>query len=63
MKTYQIKQSYITCDFYTVEADTPEQAREIFNKEGGNWLCNQDDGDCSHQIEEIKLYEELNNGK
>ena len=59
MNTYQIKQSYITCDYFTVEADSPEQARDIFYKDGGNWLCNQDDGDCGHQIEEVKLYEKL----
>ena len=57
MTTYQIKQSYITADYFTVEADSPEQAREIFNKEGGNWLCNQDHGDCNHQIEEVTLCE------
>ena len=57
MKTYQIKESKITCDFYTVEADSPEQAREIFNKEGGDWLGNQDGSDCGHQIEEVTLYE------
>ncbi len=57
MNTYQIKQSYITADYFTVEADSPEKAREIFNKEGGNWLCNQDSGDCSHQIEEVTLCE------
>ena len=53
MKTYRIKQSYITADYFTVEASSKEQAREVFNKEGGNWLCNQDSGDCNHQIEEI----------
>ena len=57
MTTYQIKQSYITADYFTVEADSPEQAREIFNKEGGNWLCNQDHGDSDHQIEEVTLCE------
>ena len=57
MTTYQIKQSYITADYFTVEADSPEQARDIFNKEGGNWLCNQDNGDCNHQIEEVTLCE------
>ena len=57
MNTYRIKQSYITADYFTVEADSPEQAREVFNKDGGNWLCNQDEGDCNHQIEEIEYYE------
>ena len=57
MATYQIKQSYITCDYFTVEADSPEQARDIFYKEGGNWLGNQDKGDEGHQIEEVTLYE------
>ena len=59
MTIYQIKQSYITCDYFTVEADSPEQAREVFNKDGGYWLGNQDDGDCGHQIEEVTLYEEV----
>ena len=58
MTTYQIKQSYITADYFTVEADSPEQARDLFNKEGGNWLCNQDEGDEGHQIEEVTLYEQ-----
>ena len=57
MTTYRIKQSYITCDYFTVEADSPEQARDVFNKEGGNWLGNQDEGDEGHQIEEIEYYE------
>ena len=57
MATYRIKESYITCDYYTVEADSPEQAREIFNKEGGDWLGNQDGSDCNHQIEEIEYYD------
>ncbi len=57
MNTYQIKLSYITADYFTVEAESPEQAREVFNKDGGDWLCNQDDGDCNHQIEEVKPYE------
>jgi len=56
-RTYQIKQSYVTCDYFTVEADSPEQAREVFNKEGGDWLGNIDGSDCSHQIEEVTLYE------
>ena len=58
MATYQIKQSYITCDYFTVEADSPEHAREVFNKDGGDWQGNQDEGDCNHQIEEVTLYEE-----
>ena len=57
MATYQIKQSYITADYFTVEADSPEQAREIFNKEGGDWQGNQDNGDSNHQIESITLYD------
>jgi len=57
MATYRIKESYITCDYYTVEANSPEQAREIFNKEGGDWLGNQDGSDCNHQIEEIEYYD------
>ena len=57
MTTYRIKQSYITADYFTVEADSPEQARDVFNKEGGNWLGNQDEGDEGHRIEKIEYYE------
>ena len=57
MNTYQIKQSYTTYDLFTVEADSPEQAREVFNKEGGDWMGNEDGSDCNHQIEEVLLYE------
>tara|TARA_B100001029_G_C15032665_1_gene438039 strand:- start:234 stop:410 length:177 start_codon:yes stop_codon:yes gene_type:complete len=58
LTTYQIKQSYITADYFTVEADSEKHAREIFNKDGGDWQGNQDDGDYGHQIETVTLYEE-----
>ena len=58
---YYITESAIIKRVYSVKAHSVEEAKEKFNKEGGNYLPPTDeseDVDGSHQIEDVELYEE-----
>ena len=59
---YYITQSAIIKRVYSVKAHSVEEAKEKFNKEGGDYLPPTDeseDVDGSHQIEEVEFIEEV----
>ena len=62
MKTYYITESAIIKRVYSVKANSEEEAKEKFNKEGGDYLPPSDESeevDGSHQIEEVEFIEEV----
>ena len=66
MKTYYITESAIIKRVYSVKAHSVEEAKEKFNKEGGDYLPPTDeseDVDGSHQIEEVEFIEEVEEWK
>ena len=59
---YYITESAIIKRVYSVKAHSVEEAKEKFNKEGGDYLPPTDeseDVDGSHQIEEVEFIEEV----
>ena len=59
---YYITESAIIKRVYSVQANSEEEAKEKFNKEGGDYLPPTDeseDVDGSHQIEEVEFIEEV----
>jgi len=59
---YYITESAIIKRVYSVKAHSVEEAKEKFNKEGGDYLPPTDeseDVDGSHQIEEVAFIEEV----
>ena len=59
---YYITESAIIKRVYSVKANSVEEAKEKFNKEGGDYLPPTDeseDVDGSHQIEEVEFIEEV----
>ena len=59
---YYITESAIIKRVYSVKANSEEEAKEKFNKEGGDYLPPTDeseDVDGSHQIEEVEFIEEV----
>ena len=59
---YSITESAIIKRIYSVKANSEEEAKEKFNKEGGDYLPPTDeseDVDGSHQIEEVEFIEEV----
>ena len=61
MKTYYITESAIIKRVYSVKAHSVEEAKEKFNKEGGDYCFpdGSEDVDGSHQIEEVEFIEEV----
>ena len=62
IKKYYITESAIFKRVYSVKAYSVEEAKEKFNKEGGDYLPPTDeseDVDGSHQIEEVEFIEEV----
>ena len=61
---YYITESAIIKRVYSVKANSKEEAKEKFKKEGGDYLPPTDeseDVDGSHQIEEVEFIEEIEN--
>ena len=60
---YLITESAIIKRVYSVKANSVEEAKEKFNKEGGDYLPSSDEFseevDGSHQIEEVEFIEEV----
>ena len=59
---YYITESAIIKRVYSVKANSVKEAKEKFNKEGGDYLPPTDeseDVDGSHQIEEVQFIEEV----
>ena len=59
---YYITESAIIKRVYSVKAHSIEEAKEKFNKEGGDYLPPTDeseDVDGSHQIEDVEFIEEV----
>ena len=59
---YYITESAIIKRVYSVKAHSVEEAKEKFNKEGGDYLPPTDeseDVDGSHQIEDVEFIEEV----
>ena len=59
---YYITESAIIKRVYSVQANSEEEAKEKFNKEGGDYLPPTDeseDVDGSHQIEEVEFIKEV----
>ena len=63
---YYITESAIIKRVYSVKAHSVEEAKEKFNKEGGDYVLPDDelgtyteDVDGSHQIEEVEFIEEV----
>tara|TARA_R100000734_G_scaffold2485_1_gene2533 strand:+ start:270 stop:467 length:198 start_codon:yes stop_codon:yes gene_type:complete len=59
---YYITESAIIKRVYSVKANSEEEAKEKFNKEGGDYLPPLDeseDVDGSHQIEDVEFIEEV----
>ena len=61
MKTYYITESAIIKRVYSVKAHSVEEAKEKFNKEGGDYCFpdGSEDVDGSHQIEEVEFIQEV----
>ena len=62
MNRYFITESAIIKRVYSVKAHSVEEAKEKFNKEGGDYLPPTDeseDVDGSHQIEEVEFIQEV----
>ena len=59
MNRYCISESCIVVRDYMVDAYSEEEAREKFRQEGGDYCPNDynEEVSCSHQIEEIELFE------
>ena len=57
---YYITESAIIKRVYSVKANSIEEAKEKFNKEGGDYCFpdGSEDVDGSHQIEEVEFIEE-----
>ena len=59
---YYITESAIIKRVYSVKANSEEEAKEKFNKEGGDYLPPSDESeevDGSHQIEDVEFIEEV----
>tara|TARA_Y100000289_G_scaffold55248_1_gene58150 strand:- start:56 stop:250 length:195 start_codon:yes stop_codon:yes gene_type:complete len=58
---YYITESAIIKRVYSVKANSKEEAKEKFNKEGGDYILpdETEDVDGSHQIEEVEFIEEV----
>ena len=58
---YYITESAIIKRVYSVKAHSVEEAKEKFNKEGGEYCFpdGSEDVDGSHQIEEVEFIEEV----
>jgi len=58
---YYITESAIIKRVYSVKANSVEEAKEKFNKEGGEYCLpdESEDVDGSHQIEEVEFIEEV----
>ena len=59
---YLITESAIIKRVYSVKANSKEEAKEKFNKEGGDYLPPSDESeevDGSHQIEDVEFIEEV----
>ena len=58
---YYITESAIIKRVYSVKAHSVEEAKEKFNKEGGDYCFpdGSEDVDGSHQIEEVEFIEEV----
>ena len=64
MNRYFITESAIIKRVYSVEANSEEEAKEKFRKEGGNYCPSAfetEDVDGSHQIEDVEFLEEIEN--
>ena len=64
MNRYFITESAIIKRVYSVEANSEEEAKEKFRKEGGNYCppaFETEDVNGSHQIEDVEFLEEIEN--
>ena len=62
IKKYYITESAIIKRVYSVKANSVEEAKQKFNKEGGDYLPPTDeseDVDGSHQIEDVEFIEDV----